>query len=316
MLALAVASDQIRRFAMPASRSISHARPLGASPSAQIPPRYLDWPLRARLLLGGKVAQFGWVWLIVASLFSWVFLADTDIGALVFNFGERASAQGTIVASWETDSSSNDQSVYAYSYTFVTPADEQTYDGVSYTIPDSSVGKTVIVDYHVNNPRNSRIRGMGQAPFGPGMLLILGLPLVGLLLAGFAMRQGWQAIRLLSRGRLSQGRLLTNTRTNMEVMEKPVHQLVIGFADDAGANHTIRFKTTNLAMLDAPYGTHVLYNPARPEDALALGSLPAQPLVRPDGSIELTTPLRTTIALALPPLALLVIGVIAWSLAR
>jgi hypothetical protein len=315
MLAFTVASDQIRRFVMPASRSISQARPLGASPSAQHPPRYVDWPLRARLLLGGKVAQFGWAWLIVASLFSWVFLADTDIGALVFNFGERASAQGTIVASWETDSSSNDQSIYAYSYTFVTPGDEQTYDGVSYTIP-SGVGNTVIVDYHVNNPRNSRIRGMGQAPFGPGMLLILGLPLVGLLLAGFAMRQGAQAIRLLSRGRLSQGKLLANTRTGMEVMEKPVHQLEIGFADDAGANHTLTFKTTNLAMLDTPYGTHVLYNPARPQDALALGSLPGQPLVRPDGSIELSTPLRTTIALALPPLALLVIGFIAWSMAR
>jgi len=300
---------------MPASRSITQPRPLGASPSAQVPPRQVDWPLRARLLFGGKLAQFGWIWLILASLFSWIFLGQTDLGALVFNFGQRASAQGTVVAAWETNVSSNDQSVYGLSYTFVTPA-EQTYDGVSYGPPVFSVGQTVIVDYHVNNPANSRIQGMGQAPFGPAMLLILALPLVGLLVAGFAMRQGAKAIRLLSGGRLTQGRLLANTRTNMEIMEKPVHQIEVGFASEFGAAHTIKFKTNNLAMLDAPYGTCVLYNPLRPEDALLVGSLPAQPLVSPNGSIEMDSSLRTSIALALPPLALLVIGAIAWSMAR
>lgn len=300
---------------MPASSSLSHSRLLGDNPQSQRPPRRIPWPVRIRLLFGGPFAQFGWFWLIATGLFSSIFLHFTDVRALTFRFGELTSAPGTIIAAEYSGASSNGSSIYTYRYRFYTLA-EEAHEGVSYSTSRFQAGQAVAVDYRIDDPTNSRIRGMTQAPFGPWMLGILAMPLIGLGIAGFAIRSGLRAIRLLGGGLLARGKLLSNTPTGVEVLGKRVHKLEVSFTSESGSEHTIRTKSNNPRLNFGANAAGLLYDPARPDSILFIASLPAPLLVDELGTVELGTPRRNWLALALPALAALVSVLIATILLR
>jgi hypothetical protein len=302
---------------MPASRSIAQARPLGAVPSVQLPPRRLDGLDKARLLFGGAISQFFWLWIIFGSMFSILFARQIDRRALLFSYGEIASAPGTIVEASSSGSSIDEELIYAYKYTFSSPGEDRIFTGVSYSITRFAPGQAVAVDYHADNPANSRIRGMGQAPFGPANLVwVVVPPLIGLIVVGYLLRKGSQAIRLLGSGLVAPTTLVSMANTGAKINERPVYKLVFGFVDQRGDQQTVTLKTTRSHIADDTWASCALYNPARPADALIIGSLPAEVAVDGMGRIDLGSTIASLVVIVLPLLGMLLTGMLLAALVR
>jgi hypothetical protein len=115
---------------------------------------------------------------------------------------------------------------------------------------------------------------------------------------------------------LAQGALISNTPTNVEIMGKRVHKLEVRFTSESGLDHLVSLKSNNPRLNLGRNSATVLYDPSRPDDVLFLSNLPAPPRVDALGRIELGTLRRNWAALALPVLALAIIGLIGLTLVR
>ncbi|HYF64347.1 MAG TPA: DUF3592 domain-containing protein [Herpetosiphonaceae bacterium] len=302
---------------MPASGPSAQPELLGANPRRQPPPRTVAPLGQVRLLFGGGLSQFAWIWFILSSMIGWIFLQNTDVRALTFERGQLTGAPGTIIQGWVNAEGFNDEDIYTYKYRFSTPDGEQTYEGISYSDVLFRPGQAVAVDYHVDNPANSRIRNMRQAPLShTNLIWIVGLPLFGLLLIAVGLRRGRRAIRLLTAGVLAPSRVVSNTATGMEINDRTVYALVFGYLSALGDEHTVKLKTTDRAIAHDEQSRCVIYDPDRPAEALIVGSLPDPVEVDASGRVELGGPVRNLAVIVFPLLAMLINGCLLASLVR
>lgn len=263
------------------------------------PPRSVPLLVRLRLLFGGFLNQFGWIFFGFGMIFVWVFGFSTDPTAWLDFRGDLEEVRGVITRCEDTNASENEREIYAHYYEFKTGGQE--YDGVSYSVgKQSSPGDKVTVQFPPGRPSRSRIKGMRTSAFPIFVLFVVLFPLIGLcfLLSGF--RKGRKAIRLLVNGEQASGVLKSKEPTNTKINNRPVYKLTFEFKDQTGQTHEATATTHEPERLQDDAEEPLLYDPLRPGYATMLDHLPGAPHVDEMGQIQAKSGSGSLLVLIVP----------------
>lgn len=270
------------------------------------PPRDVPLLVRLRVLLGGFLNQFGWIFFGFGLIFVWAFTVNADLTSWYRFRGQINTAEGTVIHSKKTrfsiDSSKHgeDTPVYAIHYAFTGP-DGAEYKDVSFnTGKQFDEGQTVTIEHLQDNPQVSRIKGMRRKPIGFFGLTAVAFPLIGLLFITIGARKGIKANRLLALGEQTTGRLKSKEKTNTKVNNKPVYKLTFEFNIPEGMTYETVAKTHDTAKLEDQTEEPLLYDPMRPSYAVMLDNLPGNPRIMENGTIRADTAVNTFKVLVIP----------------
>jgi hypothetical protein len=269
-----------------------------------LPPRHVPLGVRLRVLFGGPMQQFGWLFFGFGLAFVWAFAFNSDVGALVRPFVPVASAVGSVIDVTETNASENDSMIYAVSYQFAAP-DGKSYNGTSYTTGLMyAPGDRAPVEFAIRRPQDSHLKGARRAMFGPAALLSALFPAIGLVFVTIGMWDGVKANQLLRSGRLALARLRTAEGTNASVNNRQVVRLVFEFVAHDGTPHAVEVRTSLPDPLQDEAEEIVLFDPGDPDYAVMLDGLPGPPHLTSAGELEGAPFLRVALVCALPFLTL------------
>ncbi|HLG41782.1 MAG TPA: DUF3592 domain-containing protein [Planctomycetota bacterium] len=274
-------------------------------------PRALPMLLRAQLLSGGFMNQFGWFFFGFGMIFARVFAGNADVGAVRFWFADEKIVEGTVTAVEETGASEggSDNSpgtpIYRIKYRYAPPEDGKVREGVSYKLGfSSSTGSTVRVEYLPGNPAVSRIEGCRGAMFSMWALFVLIFPLVGAVFVYFGIRKGIRANHLLGHGKLAWGKLKSEEPTGARINNRVVMKLTFEFKAEDGSSNEVVAKTHEPERLKDEEQEAVLYDPEAPSYAVLKDSLPGSPEITPEGHLRAGRPAKGLVVLILPLLTL------------
>ncbi len=275
-------------------------------------PRRVPWPVRGQVLFGGFFNQFGWLWLGFSLIFVWIFGLSADVTPLFFALRQTDTARGIVSAVEMTNASENETDIYANRYSFRVERFEAEYQGVSYTTGNPfSAGQEVTVEYISNDPNTSRIEGARGGMFSPWILCIVGVfPAIGLgfLIAG--LRQGIKGNRLLTRGLVGWGTLISKEPTNTRINNQTVYKLTFEFTTDDGRTGEAVAKTHQPYVLEDEPKEQLLYDPYNLSYAVMLDDLPGAPDIDELGNIQAVNFGRSILPIVLPALVLIIHGTI------
>ena len=279
------------------------------------PPRHVPLTVRVRLLFGGFLNQFGWIFFGFGMVFVWSFTLQADLTSWHLFRGRLETCEGTVTASKKTSFSEGGSKrrrgtpVYANHYSFTDSAGAE-HQGVSYkTGVRLNAGDKVTVEYLPARPEISRIKGMRRKPVGPWGLLVVLFPLVGACLVISGVRRGLRAGRLLRFGEQTTGRLKSKTPTNTKVNNQRVYKLVFDFEGCDGARYEATAKTHRPEKLEDERDEPLLYDPTRPSQAVMLDALPGSPRIDQSGSIRTGSPASVVSCLLIPAAILIGHGI-------
>ncbi|UCG48137.1 MAG: DUF3592 domain-containing protein [Phycisphaerales bacterium] len=279
------------------------------------PPRHVPLTVRVRLLFGGFLNQFGWIFFGFGMVFVWGFTLQADLTSWHVFRGRLETCEGTVTASKKTSFSEGGSKrrrgtpVYANHYSFTDSAGAE-HQGVSYkTGVRLNIGHKVTVEYLAARPEISRIKGMRRSPVGPWGLLVVLFPLVGACLVILGIRRGLRAGRLLRFGEQTTGRLKSKTATNTKVNNQRVYKLVFDFEGCDGVRYEASAKTHRPEKLEDERDEPLLYDPMYPSRAVMLDALPGSPRIDQSGSIRAGSPLSVVSCLFIPAATLIGHGV-------
>jgi hypothetical protein len=221
-----------------------------------LPPRSINLYTKATVLFGGFLQQFGWIFFVMGSLFSWIFIPMSDV-KFWFEFGkEWKETPGKIVAVEPTNSAVNDEVVYQYLHSF--ELNGQRFTG-----------------------KSSHVAGSRRAVFPAFVLFVLIFPIVGLGFIVFAIRQNLKAIKLLEIGEFTRGTLCSKEATNASVKINnttyPVYKYSFEF-DAGGRTHSAICKTHQAWLVEDEEREIILFDKYNPDFNVvfdAAGNMPA-----------------------------------------
>ncbi len=270
------------------------------------PPRNVPLSVRLRVLLGGFLNQFGWIFFGFGLVFVWAFTLNADLTGWYLFRGQLDTTEGKTIDCKKTlfseggSEHSKGTPVYTIRYAF-TAADGTEYKGLSYvTGRQFEQGQKVTVEYPQGKPHTSRIKGMRQKPFGHFGIFPVVFPLIGLLFIIRGIRKGIKANRLLTLGEQTTGKLKSKERTNTKVNKKPVYKLTFEFKTPEGMTYETMVKTHETGKLEDEAEEPLLYDPMRPSYAVMLDDLPGNPRINDNGNIQAGSASGTIMLLIIP----------------
>ncbi len=284
------------------------------------PPREVPLLVRLRVLFGGFLNQFGWLFFGFGMVFVWAFTARSDLTSWYVFHGELAEAAGRVTRAEDTRCAENEVTIYANHYQFTTD-DGRKHAGVSYARGQKlAPGEDVSIEYLPGRPEVSRIAGMRPKPFGPWPAFVVIFPVVGACLVVPGLVRGLRGARLLRNGKQAYGRLIDKSATRTRVNQQRVWKFTFEFTADDGRTYQVSARTHetdklsgedpgDLSGADAATTASaergeavepVVYDPFNPRRAAVLDALPGGPRIDESGRIRVGSPLRTLLVLAIP----------------
>ena len=309
------------------------------------PPRQVPALVRARVLFGGLLSQFGWLFVGVGMIFVWVFTARSDLTSWYRFRGDVRQVPGEVLGSDETGFSVGSggrghhrrgASIYAIHYKFTPPGGVER-KGVSYATGwEAKHGEKVTVEFPASDPATSRIEGTRRGVLGPVGALALVFPLVGLVIVAIGLRKGRKGVRLLRDGKQAMGKLIAREPTPIRVNRQIVYKFTFEFTAEDGQTYQATARTHEESKFageqpededagDEPEGDEdeqpevvepLLYDPVDPARSALLDGLPGSPRIAEDGRILIANANRALLVLALPAASVLGHGAYALSLLR
>ncbi len=165
----------------------------------EVPPRHIDIFTRITHLFGGTLQQMGWYFLLLGSVFSWIFVPASEAKYWFEYDVDWKETPGQVLTADPTNSSVNDTKVFRYLHSF--QVDGQNFTGKSYTVGRRFVdGAAVTVRFDVSNPKNSYVVGTRRAVFDAWVLFVLIFPAIGLALVVAALLKNLRSLKLLETG--------------------------------------------------------------------------------------------------------------------
>ncbi len=265
-----------------------------------LPPRYVPWLVRLRVLLGGAFAQFGWIFFGIGSIFFWIFGSMSDYDSWL-RFGGAVETKGKITAVNATNASVNESDVLEFQFEF--DVAETIHKGVSFsTHGGKRPGTIVTIEYVPSDPKLARIKGQRRNVFPGFVILFVAIfPGVGIGIAGSIFVVRIRALRLLTNGHEALGKLVSKSATGTEINDESVYKLTYAFDVD-GDTYECVAKTHKTERLEDDELEPILYDKDDPSRSVALDSLPGMPRILADGSVLET---RVFSFLVVPVLAVL-----------
>jgi hypothetical protein len=254
----------------------------------ELPPRSIGLLTRATILTGGFFQQFGWIFFVMGSLFSWIFIPVSTVRHW-FEFGKDwKEIQGKVVVSEPTNSSVNDRMVYSYLYSF--ELDGQRYTGKSYGYGGNySNGEEVTIRYNARNPSEGYIKGSKRAIFPAAVLFVLIFPMVGLAFIVSSVHSNWKAMRLLEIGEYIRAKLVNRESTNGSVtinnQTYPIYKYSFEFAA-GGKTHQAVCKTHQAWLVENEEREIILYDRFNPEVNIVFDAYPNLPEISEEGMLK------------------------------
>jgi len=270
------------------------------------PPRSVPLSVRLRILLGGFLNQFGWIFFGFGLVFVWAFTLNADLTSWYRFRGQLETSEGKVIDCKKTlyseggSKHSKGTPVYEIHYDFTT-ADGTEYKGLSYiTGKQFELGQKVTIEYPQGKPQTSRIKGMRQKPVGLFGIFPVVFPMIGLLFIIRGIKKGIKANRLLTLGEQTTGRLKSKERTNTKVNKKPVFKLTFEFNTPEEMTYETLVKTHETGKLEDQAEEPLLYDPVHPSYAVMLDDLPGNPRIMENGTIQAGSAAGTIMLLIIP----------------
>ncbi len=236
-------------------------------------PRKVPFSVRLRVLFGGFNNQIGWIFFGFGMIFVWIFALHADLASIFLFRLETRTTVGVVESVQSTNATENDVQVYEVKYIYFDDLGKQ-YSDSSYTTGYPGVEARVNVEYVVALPSISRIEGMRREIFGPGAVLAIIFPIVGLGFLTFGIRYGLKANRLLSQGRIAFGKLISTESTGASINNRPVIKMTFSFTAEDGLDWDVTAKTHEPEDLRDELEEPLLYDPNDPSTAVLLDDLP------------------------------------------
>lgn len=248
------------------------------------PPRRVPAGLTLRTLLGGSLGVSGWFVLAIGTPFFWGFAMNAEVlSPLLFRTGVTR-VEGRVLKVAETGASTSGVSIYSVAYAYRDAAGAE-HTGRSYSSGPPKLEATATVEYLRLRPQWSRIEGLRRGMFGPGALVVLVFPGIGVALIGIALHSGRKTLRLLAQGQIAQAQFVSAEETNMKIDGRPVLGLNFEFSAGDGRRHGIHHSTSTPGELRDERRELALYDPEVPEDALLVDHLPDAVAANEQGEI-------------------------------
>jgi hypothetical protein len=236
-------------------------------------PREVPCSVRLRVLFGGFNNQFGWIFFGFGMVFVWIFTLHADLASIFLFHLQTKTTVGVVEGIYSTSATENDVEVYEVRYTYFDSLGKQHMD-VSYITGHPNVAARVNVEYVSDFPSISRVEGMRREIFGPGAILAIIFPMIGLGFLTFGIRDGLKANRLLSQGRIAFGKLISTEGTGATINNRPVLKLTFNFRAEDGLDYDVIAKTHEPEDLGDEAEEPLLYDPNVPSTAVLLDDLP------------------------------------------
>ncbi len=234
--------------------------------------RMVPTKIKLKILFGNFFTTFGLIFLIFSSLFIIVFSSFIKFDSLSKN---SPVTEGTVTSVEVTNTSINDQRVYAFNYEYKLP-DGSIHNGKSFSEDIYyEVGSPVKVLYSEKEPGVSRIEGMRAGEFS-GWILFIMIPflLVGAGFFIYGLRKARKDIYLLQVGEVAYGNLLGKEPTSVKINNRTVYKLYFRFTAADGNTYDTVCKSHITHLLEDEEKEKLVYDPNAPEQALLLDSLP------------------------------------------
>ncbi len=246
-------------------------------------PRHVPLSLKIVNFFNG-FAQIGWAVFGFGMIFFWAFVMNADFSFVNFR-GPYGTVDGKVTRVEETGASVNKTRVRANHYQY--SLDGNVYEGVSYSTGESvSAEEAVPIEFDLGDPSRSRIAGQRRALFGPGLMFVALLPLIGLGFLVAATLTGVKRNHLLRDGLLADGKLKSRSRTNVTVNKRPVYELTFEFTTRDGRRQEAKARTSITERLEDEAQEPLLYDPNDPSRAYVLDETPARPEIEPNGDLR------------------------------
>lgn len=267
------------------------------------PPRRVPFTLKTRVVFD-EFAATAWLLLAISSL-AILLVRNSDLTSLWLFRKGVVSVPGIALGCRRTGLSEGSKHrqtpIFENSYRFT--SGDGTHAGMSYAVGDCRLrGAAVVVEHVEGAPDLSRIAGMRRARFGTDAGWVLLLPIVAVLAVAFSLRRGLRRLRLLKHGKLAFRALVASEETNVTVNGQPAKKTRSAIELETGSRRDVAVETQLASALEDQQGEPFLYDPARPDVALAWGAITDELLL--DGTGALQPAGARALILALPvPLA-------------
>lgn len=230
-------------------------------PPLSPPPRPVPLSLDLRVRLGGIVMMIGWLVFAFGGAMATMFVGNSTLLTSSRYTGELATGLGTVVASGETSSRSNGNTIV--SATFVHEVDGVEHECVSFHDGGPlQVDARYEIEWPVGMPQHARIVGMMERRFEGWVGLVLLFPFAAVVLLTVALFRNGRRVRLMRRGNSAWGVLTAKEPTRTQVNGRYVHRLSFEFVDERGARRTATDRTHDLEFFDEQVARHVLFDEA------------------------------------------------------
>lgn len=267
----------------------------------EAPPRHINVFTKMTHLCGGTLQQMGWLFLLMGSVFSWIFIPASEAKFWFEKKADWKEVPGKVLTADATNSSENDTKVYRYLHSF--QVDGQNHTGNSYTVGKRFVdGAKVTVRYDTSNPRNSFIVGTRRAVFNAWVLFVLIFPVVGLVFVIFTLLKNLRSLKLLENGAFTRGKMLAKEMTSTKINDMPVFRYEFEFTV-GGRPYTAKCKTHLTGKVEDEEEEIVLYDRFNPDFNVVFDGAPTMPEITEHGTLAQAPPKRA-VRLIAPVLAI------------
>ncbi|MBS4035301.1 MAG: DUF3592 domain-containing protein [Ignavibacterium sp.] len=234
--------------------------------------RVVPTGVKFKIFFGNFYTTFGLIFLIFSSIFIIVFSSFIKFDTLS---KDSPVTDGTITKVEVTNTSINDQRVYAFHYEYKL-LDGAIHHGKSFSEDIYyEIGTPVKILYSEKDPGVSRIEGMRAGEFSLWILFIM-IPflLVGAGFFIFGLKKARKDIYLLQVGEVAYGTLVGKEPTSVKINNRPVYKLYFRFTAADGNTYDTACKSHLTRLLEDEEKEKLVYDPNAPEQALLLDSLP------------------------------------------
>ena len=254
-----------------------------------MPPRHLNWYTRLVLLFGDYTMQAGWLLLAIGSVFFWTTAVRSE--AALWLEQQRTDWQKQVGVVLKADSINvweKGKHIWKYEYSFALAGKE--YRGVSYS-PEKKFDpqQIVYIHYDPTNPNLNYIIGLRRSPYPARINLLLIIPVLGLLLVLFPLRERLKFLHILRIGDFTRGRLISKTPTGKTVREgsriMPRHKYLFQF-EHKGTIYTASCTTHRGHLVEDEETEIILYDHFKPQNNIVYDAVPNVPEIDAAGRMK------------------------------
>jgi hypothetical protein len=240
--------------------------------------RYVSPVIAFRAFFSSIYAKISVPLLLGACVFTTVMVLTADFTSFKFS-GDvpLETTSGLIVAIEPTNTSINDEQVYAYHFQYTVPDDETERAGVSYYTGNASLNTNMVeVEYRADSPEIARIKGM-RSGIMPAFIALFALPffIMAVFMGILGFKQGKLVRELLPHGEITAGRMLMQKATNTRINNRQVMACEFEYQVD-GVPYKVVGKTHLPEKITDEPEERILYNPLNPSRAVLFDLLPAR----------------------------------------